>query len=77
MDIIGFQSNAGNTLACIPSASRKEMDLKTLRTVAALRALRAQSLWRLLAADKAPVILTLLQTLLLDNEKVLSSSVLK
>lgn len=77
MDIIGFQSNAGNTLACIPSASRKEMDLKTLRTVAALRAFRAQSLWRLLAADKAPAILALLQTLLLDNEKVLSTSVLK
>jgi hypothetical protein len=53
------------------------MELKTLRTVAALRALRAQSLWRLLAADKAPAILALLQTLLLDNEKVLSSSVLK
>jgi hypothetical protein len=77
MDIIGFQSNTGNALACIPSASRKEMDLKTLRTVAALRALRAQSLWRLLAADKAPAILALLQTLLLDNDKVLSSSVLK
>jgi len=53
------------------------VDLKTLRTVAALRSLRAQSLWRLLAADKAPAILALLQTLLLDNEKVLSSSVLK
>src|SRR6267143_7232050 len=53
------------------------MDLKTLRTAAALRSLRAQSLWRLLAADKAPAILALLQTLLLDNEKVLSSSVLK
>jgi Protein of unknown function (DUF3375) len=53
------------------------MDLKTLRTIAALRSLRAQSLWRLLAADKAPAILALLQTLLLDNEKVLSSSVLK
>ena len=53
------------------------MDLKTLRTAAALRSLRAQSLWRLLAADKAPAILALLQTLLLDNEKILSSSVLK
>jgi hypothetical protein len=53
------------------------MDLKTLRTAAALRSLRAQSLWRLLAADKAPAILALLQMLLLDNEKILSSSVLK
>src|SRR5258708_27837063 len=77
MNIIGFKSNAENTLACILSASRKEMVLKPLLTVAALRALRIQSLWRLLAADKAPAILALLQTLLLDNEKVLSSSVLK
>jgi hypothetical protein len=30
-----------------------------------------------LAADKAPAILALLQMLLLDNEKILSSSVLK
>src|SRR2546423_149640 len=53
------------------------MDLKTLRTAAALRSLRSQSLWRLLAADKSPAILAILQTLLLDNEKILSSSVLK
>src|ERR1700730_4220454 len=51
--------------------------LKSLRTVAALRNLRSQSLWRLLAADKSPVILAILQTLLLDNEKTLSSSILK
>jgi hypothetical protein len=51
--------------------------LKTLRTLSALRSLRTQSLWRLLAAAKAPAILALLQTLLLENEKVLSSSVLK
>lgn len=51
--------------------------MKSLRTVAALRNLRSQALWRLLAADKSPLILAILQTLLLDNEKTLSSSVLK
>jgi Protein of unknown function (DUF3375) len=50
--------------------------LKSLRTVAALHTLRSQSLWRLLAADKSPLILAILQTLLLDSEKTLSSSVL-
>jgi hypothetical protein len=50
--------------------------LKTLRTVAALRSLRAQPLWRLLAADKASVILAIFETLLLDDQKILSSSVL-
>jgi hypothetical protein len=32
-------------------------ELKSLRTVAALRNLRSQALWRLLAADKSPLIL--------------------
>jgi Protein of unknown function (DUF3375) len=50
--------------------------LKSLRTVAALRDLRSQALWQLLAADKSPIIVAILQTLLLDTEKTLSSSVL-
>src|ERR1700677_423707 len=54
----------------------QRVGLKGLRTVAALRNLRSQALWRLLAADKSPLILAILQTLLLDNEKTLSSSVL-
>jgi len=37
--------------------------LKSLRTVAALRNLRSQALWRLLAADKSPVYWRSLQTL--------------
>ena len=40
-----------------------------------LRALREQPLWRLLAGDKAPAVLALLQGLLLDGETVLPASV--
>ena len=40
-----------------------------------LRALREQPLWRLLAGDKAPAVLALLQALLLDSETVLPASV--
>lgn len=50
--------------------------MKSLRTIAALRDLRSQALWQLLAADKSPIIVAILQTLLLDTEKTLSSSVL-
>jgi hypothetical protein len=46
------------------------------RSVAALRALRDQPLWRLIAADKAPQIMGLLQNLLLDAEQALGASVL-
>jgi hypothetical protein len=51
--------------------------LKSLRTVAAFRTLRSQPLWKLLAATNAPIILAILQGLLLESEKTLSSSVLK
>jgi hypothetical protein len=46
------------------------------RGIAALRALRSRPLWRLLAGDKAPVVIAILQELLLDGEKTLAASVL-
>jgi hypothetical protein len=47
--------------------------MKALRGAAALRNLRELPLWRLLAADKAPVVLAILQGLLMDTEKTLPS----
>ncbi|MRR49663.1 MAG: DUF3375 domain-containing protein [Rhodocyclaceae bacterium] len=49
--------------------------MKALRASAALLALRGKPLWRLLAADKAPLVMGLLQSLLLEQEKTLSSSI--
>ena len=49
--------------------------MKALRASAALVALRTKPLWRLLAGDKAPLVMGLLQSLLLDQDKTLSSSV--
>lgn len=49
--------------------------MKALRASAALLVLRSRPLWRLLAADKAPLVMGLLQSTLLDQEKTLSSSV--
>lgn len=51
--------------------------MSALRGTAALRNLRDRPLWRLLAAQKAPTVLALLQTLLLEGDKVLASSVLR
>lgn len=48
--------------------------MKASRASAALLALRSKPLWRLLAADKAPLVMGLLQGLLFDQEKTLSSS---
>ena len=50
--------------------------MKSLTHVAALRALREQPLWRLLAADKAPPVIGMLQRLFLDGDAVLPGSVL-
>lgn len=50
--------------------------LSALSQTFTLRALREQPLWRLLAADKAPAVLALLQSLLLDGDKTLPGSVL-
>jgi hypothetical protein len=50
--------------------------MKVLRAAAALRSLREQPLWRLLAATKAPVVVALLQWLYEDNVKSLPGSVL-
>ena len=47
--------------------------MKALRGAAALRNLRELPLWRLLAADKAPVVLAILQGLLVGTEKTLPS----
>lgn len=52
------------------------MAVKAEHTVAAYRALRAQPLWQLLAANNGPVILGLLQTHLYEDERVLAASVL-
>ncbi len=49
--------------------------MKALRASAALLMLRSRPLWRLLAADKAPLVMGLLQSLLLEQEKTLPSSV--
>jgi hypothetical protein len=49
--------------------------MRAPRGVAAMRALRDQPLWRLLAADKAPLIIVLLQELL-EGERALAASVL-
>jgi len=50
--------------------------VKALRGAAALRNLREQPLWRLLAAIKAPVVVALLQSSFSDGNKALPSSVL-
>ncbi|MEY4544373.1 MAG: hypothetical protein RL685_568 [Pseudomonadota bacterium] len=50
--------------------------MKPLRAVAALRGLRTQPLWRLLAAEKGVTTMAMLQYLLLDTEKVVPASVL-
>lgn len=50
--------------------------MKALRGAAALRNLRDQPLWRLLAAAKAPAFIALLQSLFLDADRALPSSVL-
>ena len=68
------RSCAGRRLTCF--ADTRPSALNTLSQTFALRALREQSLWRLLAADKAPAVLACLQFLLLDSEKTLPGSVL-
>lgn len=50
--------------------------MKVLRAAASLKTLREQPLWRLLAANKAPVVVALLQWLYEDNAKPLPGSVL-
>lgn len=50
--------------------------MNTTHSLAALRALREQPLWQLLAALKAPAVVTLLRNVLLEGEKVLTGSVL-
>ncbi len=50
--------------------------MKSSRAAASLRTLREQPLWRLLAANKAPVVIALLQSLYQDNAKVLPGSAL-
>jgi hypothetical protein len=50
--------------------------MKVLRAAAALRGLRDQPLWRLLAANKGPVVVALLQGLYQDNVKALPGSAL-
>ena len=50
--------------------------MKTRARIAAWQRLRQQSTWKLLAADNAPMIAALLQTLLLDTERRLPASLL-
>jgi hypothetical protein len=50
--------------------------MKALRGAAALRNLREQPLWRLLAATKAPAVIAMLQSVFAETEKALPSSVL-
>ena len=48
--------------------------MKAVRGAAALRVLRGQPLWQLLAATKAPVVISLLRSLLFEADKTLPSS---
>ena len=48
--------------------------MSAIKTIAQLRQLRDQPLWRLLASDKAPVVLGVLQVLLLGEYRVLPAS---
>lgn len=50
--------------------------MKTQARIATYRRMREQPLWRLLAADHAPEIIGLLQSLLLDGERRLPASIL-
>ena len=50
--------------------------MSAVKTIAQLRQLREQPLWKLLASDKAPLVLGVLQSLLLGEEKVVPASVL-
>ncbi len=50
--------------------------MKIARNLAVLQEMREQPLWRLLAATKGPLVIALLQTLLLDTDKVLPGGVL-
>lgn len=50
--------------------------MSSIKTIAQLRQLREQPLWKLLASDKAPMVLGVLQGLLLGEEKVVPASVL-
>ena len=50
--------------------------MKLQARIAAYRRLRDEALWRLLAADHAPEIIGLLQTVLMDGERTLSASIL-
>ena len=51
--------------------------MSIVRSAATLRNLREQPMWKLLAADRAPVIAALLDNLLLQEEKVLFASTLE
>lgn len=50
--------------------------MKVVRGAAALRNLREQPLWRLLAATKAPVVVAILHSVFFDADKAIPSSVL-
>src|SRR5580698_11279326 len=49
--------------------------MKPDRVIAAYRKMRSGPLWRLLAADKGPVVIGLLQALLFDSDRTLPASV--
>lgn len=50
--------------------------MKHLARIARYRSLRESPLWKLLAADHAPEVIGLLQSLLLDGERLLPAAVL-
>ncbi len=50
--------------------------MKTLRGAAALRYLREQPMWKLLAAHRAPVIIAMLQDLFIEGDSTLAGSIL-
>lgn len=51
--------------------------MSIVRVAATLRTAREQSMWKLLTADRAPVLVALMDNLLMQQEKVLSASVLE
>ena len=52
----------------------KHITMKSDKTIAALRRLRTQAVWRLLASDNGPTVLALMQTHLYDAERSMPAS---
>jgi hypothetical protein len=56
-------------------SSNSTLRLKADKTIASYRRLRTQPLWQLLASDNGPIVISLLQTHLYENDRTLPSSI--